>query len=155
MANKIEVILSRTIKLTNAVFKELYLSDEDNFIQIEVNKIDNYIKAKGSQPFGPVIQLNKAFVNEQGEMDFKVILIRQSQNFINHIESPLYIESVFREKDCLYTRFIGKESDLKFAYNKLALYAYEEEIQLTGSSYTVFVDRFDDQVIIDVFMPKK
>ena len=155
MAKKIDVFLSRTIKLSNAVCREVYLSDNESPINIEVERMDNFIKSKGSKPFGPVIQLNKSFVNEDGELDFKIILIRQSQNYINHVELPYSIESVLKEKDCLYTRFQGREEDIKFAYNKLAVFAYEEGIKLTGTSYTVFVDRFDEDVIIDIFMSKE
>lgn len=155
MAKKIDVFLSRTLKLSNAVYKEVYLAEDESPVNIEVERIDNFIKSKGSEPIGPIVQLNKSFVNEDGELDFKIILIRQSQNFINHVEPPFCIEAVLREKDCLYTRFEGSEEDIKYAYNKLAVFAYEEGIKLTGTSYTVFVDRNDENVIIDIFMLKE
>jgi len=52
----------------------------------------------------------------------------------------------------LYTRFIGKETKLKYAYDKLGVYAYENDIELKGSTYTVFVDEDGENFIADVFM---
>jgi hypothetical protein len=46
---------------------------------------------------------------------------------------------------------------MQFAYSKLRLAGYEEEIPLTSETYTVFVDSNEDEgiIIADIFMPKK
>jgi hypothetical protein len=73
------------------------------------------------------------------------------------VEAPYRTEALIRESDCLYTRFVGEEEHMQFAYNKLQLVAYEEDIPLRGDTYTVFVDRNDEDetVTADVFMPKR
>lgn len=54
----------------------------------------------------------------------------------------------------MYARYIGEESKLKFAYDKINLIAFEEDIPLKGDSYTVFVAKNDDGIIADVFMER-
>jgi hypothetical protein len=50
-------------------------------------------------------------------------------------------------------RFTGKTQQLNFAYMKLNVYAFENDVVLDGSSYTVFVNQSEENAIIDVFMP--
>jgi effector-binding domain-containing protein len=66
------------------------------------------------------------------------------------------MESVIRESDCLYTRFTGEGEHLQFAYNKLQVVAYEEEIALRGDTYTIYVNENEEDgtVVTDVFMPR-
>jgi hypothetical protein len=44
--------------------------------------------------------------------------------------------------------------NLQFAYQKLNLVAFEENIKLKGDSYTIFVDRKDGIITADVFMER-
>ncbi|WP_243154566.1 hypothetical protein [Clostridium sporogenes] len=52
----------------------------------------------------------------------------------------------------MFARFNEKEKNLQFVYSKLQLYAFENNIKLLGSSYTVFVDKKENEIIADVFM---
>jgi hypothetical protein len=54
----------------------------------------------------------------------------------------------------MYVSYQGEESKLKFAYDKINLKAFEEDIPLKGDSYTIFIDQQDDQIIADVFMER-
>jgi hypothetical protein len=65
------------------------------------------------------------------------------------------MESVLRITDCLYTRFCDEESKVKHAYDKLNLFAYENDINLTNETFTVFVNQEDDKLTADIFMEKK
>ena len=143
----------KILKLTNVVTVEV---GEENFgrVDIIVEKMDNYIKAKGHMPMGPLIQYSGMKISEGGEMDITVKLIRQSSGYINHVESPYTCEPVMRIKNCMYVRYTGPETMLKFAYDKINLAAFEEDIKLKGDSYTVFVNQVDDDIIADVFMER-
>lgn len=151
--SKINVQINKTLKLSNVMIKKLQ-DDEIEKFQLEVGKIQNYIKAKGAMPVGPLIQHTNVFVNGSGELDIEIKLLLQSNNFIHNIEPPYQMESLIRVKNCMYARFQGEESNLKFAYDKINLIAFEEDIQLKGDSYTVFVDQQDDFIIADVFMER-
>lgn len=150
---KIEFNHEKTLKLTNAVIYELGEEDFEN-LNLIVEKMENYIKAKGYMPIGPLIQYSGTRINENGELDIVVKLIRQSSGFINHVEAPYTCESVMRIKNCMYVRYTGPENMLKFAYDKINLTAFEEDIKLKGDSYTVFVNQVDDDMIADVFMER-
>jgi uncharacterized protein YecE (DUF72 family) len=146
--------------LTNVLLIEL--SKEEDFEQLEnfqnlIDQMDLYIRQHGAQPIGPLIQKTELKVDESGEPQMTITFIRQSDTYLHKVDPPYKMESVIKVPDCLYTRFIGEEKDIQFAYNKLNLTAYEEEIELTGESYTVFVDSDEesDTITADVFMPKK
>jgi hypothetical protein len=54
----------------------------------------------------------------------------------------------------LYVRYEGEENKLKFAYDKIILSAFEEDIPLKGDSYTIFVNQQGDNFVADVFMER-
>lgn len=151
--SKLQYNPNKILKISNVLI--LLLEDSEiSELSTVVQQIENYIKSKGSQPIGPLIQYTSTKVNEQGELDLVIKLMRQSSNFINNVEPPYQMKSVLRIKDCMYVRYTGPESKLKFAYDKINLIAFEEDIELKGDSYTVFVNQVDDNIIADVFMEK-
>lgn len=153
MKQKLQVSQNKALKLTNVLVKTLEKRDFENYEKIVI-KMENYIKIKGSMPLGPLIQYTKSYVNENGELDIKVFLLRQSINYIHNVEDPYKMEPTLSIKNCLYARYTGEESKLKFTYDKLYLLAFEEDIPLKGDSYTIFVDKQDHDIIADVFMEK-
>lgn len=149
----IEMNRDKTLKLTNVIIYTISEADFEN-LNLIVEKMENYIKAKGYMPMGPLIQYSGTRINENGELDIVVKLIRQSSGYINHVEAPYTCEPVMRIRNCMYVRYTGPESMLKFAYDKINLTAFEEDIKLKGDSYTVFVNQVDDDIIADVFMER-
>ena len=55
----------------------------------------------------------------------------------------------------MFARFTEKEENLQYAYSKLGLFAFENDIKLKGDSYTVFVDKNEEGIVADVFMELK
>ena len=153
MSNKISLNCSKTLKLSNILIFEVAPSEDLN-IGVEINRMENYIKSKGYQPIGPLVQYAKTRISEGG-LEIIIKFLRQSSGFINNIDPPYTMEPVLRIRDCMYVRFAGEESKMGFAYDKIKLTAFEEDIELKGDSYTVFVDRVDDNIVADVFMEKK
>lgn len=148
-----EISENKTLKLTNVLIKTLIEEDFENF-EKSVEQMENYIKSKGYQPLGPLIQYTTTKVNENRELDVIIKLMRQVSNYINHVEPPYSMESVIRIKDCMYVRYTGPESKIKYAYDKINLTAFEEDIELKGDSYTVFVNQIDDNIVADIFMER-
>lgn len=62
------------------------------------------------------------------------------------------LKNQIKVSNCLFARFMEKEENLQFAYSKLQLHAFENNIKLKGDSYTVFVDKKDNKMVADVFM---
>jgi hypothetical protein len=151
---KIEINLNKTLKLTNALINTIKLEENINFDLI-IQQMDNYIKSKGFLPIGPLIQKTVYKENEENKFDVYVTFIRQSNNFIHSVIEPYKMESVLRVKNCMYAHYIGPEDKLKFAYDKIHVTAFEEDIDLSKETYTIFVDKQDDNIVADVFVEKE
>lgn len=151
---KIDISKNKCLKLTNVISA---LVEAENLVEFNalVDKINNYILSKGALPIGPIIQKTEYVVNEEGQMDVRFYLMRQSNNFIHSVELPYKIDSVIRVPDCMYARYIGPEETLKFAYDKISIIAFEEDIDLSTENYTILVDQQDDDIVADVFIQKK
>jgi hypothetical protein len=150
---KIQTNYNKTLKLTNVLIKKVDLKGNKG-IDKEVLQMENYLKNKGAQPIGPLIQYTDVEAGNTNEVKIVVKLMRQSNTFMHNIEAPYKMESVIRVKNCMYARYNGEESKLKFAYDKINLIAFEEDIPLKGDSYTIFVNSNDDNLIADVFMER-
>lgn len=154
MSNKIQINENKTLKITNVLIQEIDINKPEDF-NTTVIQMENYIKSKGAMPIGPLIQKTSYSINEEGQLDIQLFFMRQSNNFIHNVEEPYKMESVIRVRNCMYARYIGPEEKLNFAYDKINVTAFEEDIELSNENYTIFVDKQDDDIIADVFVEKK
>lgn len=155
--SKIQCCISKTLKITNVLnYKLLFYNDTFN-TNMDIKQMQSYITVKGATPIGPLIQYTRAFVNENNELDMEITLMLQCNNYIHNVEPPYSMESVIRVPNCMYCRYIGPEDKLKFAYDKIHLEAFENDIELEDCSYTIFVDRNEENetIVADVFIPRK
>lgn len=150
--NKIQINYNKVLKLTNVLINYVDLK-ESKGLDKEVLQMENCLKNKGAQPIGPLIQYTEV-EGTGADVKVNVKLMRQSNTFVHNIEAPYKMESVIRVKNCIYARYTGEESKLKFAYDKINLIAFEEDIPLKGDSYTIFVNSNEDGIIADVFMER-
>ncbi|MDD6083843.1 MAG: hypothetical protein PUB89_13600 [Oscillospiraceae bacterium] len=155
MNNKIEIKVNKVLKLTNALIQDVDIKCDNRNVEHSIIQMDNYIKSKGVTPIGPLIQKTEYSVNDEGQIDIKVYLMRQANNFIHNVEAPYTMESVLRVRNCIYARYTGPEEKLKLAYDKINVTAFEEDIELSNSNYTIFVDKQDDNIVADIFVEKK
>ena len=83
-------------------------------------------------------------------------MLLQCNNYIHSVEQPYFMESVIRVPNSMYCRYVRPEDKLNFAYQKINLEAFENDISLKGDSYTIFVDRNeeDETITADVFMER-
>lgn len=145
---------NKSLKLLNVLSCEFSMNESDSFEHCVIS-MENYLKSKGATPIGPLIQKTEYSVNEEGQLDIKVYLMRQANNFIHNVEAPYTMESVLRVRNCMYARYTGPEEKLKLAYDKINVTAFEEDIELSNTSYTIFVDKQDDNIVADIFVEKK
>lgn len=153
---KLQFYENKVLRLINALKNKILL--EENFnLDIVIEQMQSYIKTKGAVQIGPLIQNIRAFMNDDNEMDMELIMMLQCNNYIHNVEPPYSMESVIRVPNCMYCRYIGPEDKLKFAYDKIHLEAFENDIELEDCSYTIFVDRNeeDETIVADVFIPRK
>lgn len=157
MMNKLQVSHQKTLKLTNVLSCKLNVSDESLNFEAEIQKMQTYIKTKGGIQVGPLIQYTRTELNETGEVDMELVMMLQCNHFIHKTEEPYSMEAVLRVPDCMYCRFVGNEDKIHFGYDKINLEAFENDIVLKDCSYTIFVDRNDEDeiVVADIFVPKQ
>lgn len=142
---------NKTLKLNNVLIREI---SKNEFT--DVNKIahmmESYIKTKANSIVGPMINYSSISTDESGQPKIILKLMMQIKNPIHNIESPYEYKSQIKISNCLFARFLDKEENIQFAYSKLNLYAFENDINLKGDSYTVLVDNKEGKMVADVFM---
>ena len=151
---KIVVKQNKILKLNNVLIREVSQNE-----LIDINKItymmDRYIKAKGNSTVGPMINYSSVEGDENGQAKIIIKLMIQLKNPIHNIEKPYELKNQIRVTNCLFARFTEKEENLQYAYSKLTLFAFENDMKLKGDSYTVFVDKNEEGIVADVFMELK
>lgn len=153
--NKIEISKNKRLKLVNPLVFSIDLSHEDQDIEVVVRQMESIIRARGAQPVGPLIQYTEVKVDEQGEGEIILKVIRQADKYLTHIEPPYSMEPLLEVSNCMYARFHGPEEKLPLAYQKLQVEAFENDITLSDANYTVFVDGDEDgNIMADVFIKK-
>lgn len=151
MHKKITLKENKTLKLKNVLSREL---TQNEFM--DGNKImymmESYIKAKGNSIVGPMINYSSIVSGENGQPKLIAKLMVQLKETIENLEPPYEFNSQIRIPNCLFARFVEKEQNLQFAYAKLNLHAFENDIKLLGDNYTVFVERNESNIVADIFM---
>ena len=139
---EIQTAENKTLKLTNVVSRRIQ-PEEFNNMQIVLTQMHNFIKSNGAQPLGPLVQCIKlpAGPNPQPE--------------IYMMEAGYSMDAVLRVRNCLYAHYVGPMSQSGLASQKLNIMAFEHELELTGTVYTIFVNQDDDEGVVDTFMETK
>ena len=154
MKRSIQTSENKILKLTNVLIQEIDMSQAEQLPQL-IMKMENYLKTKGAIPIGPVIQKTGYNMLPNGQVEVSISIMRQSNNPVHSVNTPYRFESQVRVPNCYYARYIGPEQQLNFAYNKLNIIAFENEVDLVDDYYTVFVDMKDEYLVADVFAEKK
>lgn len=164
MSKVIIIEKNKSLQLKNILIFEVFhlqVLNENNKEQpmdfsmgIEITKMANEIQSKGAQPVGPLIQFSGTNKKSDEDIEIKMSLMLQADRFIQNLDAPYTMEPVISVKNCMYTRFTGYEDDITFAYQKIQVEAYENEIKLTGNTYTVFLDSDEETgtMTADIFM---
>lgn len=147
---------NKILRLTNVLKYKFLLEGEQVDFRIAIEQMQSYIRTKGAQQIGPLIQYTRTFLNENQELDVELILMLQCNHYIHNVEPPYSMESVIRVPDAMYCRYTGPESTLKYAYDKINLEAFENDIKLKDYNYTIFVNSNEEEgtIVADVFVPK-
>ena len=149
---EIKVAENKTLKLTNVLSREIH-PEEMASLPVVLTQMHNFIKSNGAQPLGPLVQCIKlpAGPNPQPE----VYMMQQATQMIPNMEPGYHMDAVLRVKNCLYAHYTGPLSQSQLASSKLQIHAFENDIKMTGSSYTIYVNQDDDDAVVDVFMETK
>ena len=144
---------NKILKLNNVLIRSI---SENELMDIDkiTYMMDSYIKSKGNSTIGPMINYSGVEVDENGEAKVIIKVMVQLKNPIHNVETPYKMKNQIRIINCLFARFNEKEENLQYAYQKLGVHAFENDIKLKGDSYTVFVRQEEENLVADVFMEK-
>jgi len=147
---EIKVAENKTLKLTNVLSREIH-PEEMASLPVVLTQMHNFIKSNNAQPIGPIVQA--MVVGEDRQMH--LYMMQQATQLIPRMEAGYTMDAVLRVRNCLYAHYVGPMSQSGLASQKLNIMAFEHELELTGTVYTVFVNQDDDEGVVDTFMETK
>ncbi|MBE6050417.1 MAG: hypothetical protein E7214_07095 [Clostridium sp.] len=147
---KIIIRENKILKLTNVLIREIRENELDQISKIYY-LVDSYVKSKKNLIVGPMINHSKTIVNRKGQVEVKLELMVQLKEPLENSDEYKF-EKIIRVEDCLFARFIEKEDNLQYAYQKLGVYAFENDIDVKNECYTVFVKKEDENIVADIFV---
>jgi effector-binding domain-containing protein len=150
--NEIKVAENKTLKLTN-VLSRVVLPEELGNLSVILTQMQNFIKSNNAQPIGPLVQAIRMGTGPDHVPE--MYMMQQATQMISKMEPGYHMDAVLRVKNCLYAHYTGPLSKSQLASAKLQIMAFENDIKLTDSSYTIYVNQDDDEAVIDVFMETK
>lgn len=148
-------VKEKALKLINVLCFHMDIASLHVNMNLQIEKVQNYIKTKGAKQIGPMIQYTRTYVNEKNEIDIEIIYMLQCNTMLHDVEHPYTMETEIRVPNCMYIHYVGSGEKLKFAYDKIALEAFELGVKLADENYTVFIDDSNEEegLVADVFVP--
>lgn len=143
---KIKVQKNKTLKLINTLTVDI-CTHELEALFLKVQQMENYIKVNGRKTIGPIVQYTRI-----GEENLETKIILQIDKNIEKLDSIYKYKEVLKVNNCLYCRYNGTNDKLDMAYSKLKVVAFEEDINLTGVVYTVYLNEDEENTVVDIFM---
>ena len=149
---EIQVAEHKTLKLTNVLARKVDGSELGN-LPVVLTQMQNFIRSHNAMPVGPIIQCVKMRTGPNPTAD--IYFMQQVNQLITRLDPGYEMDAVLRVRNCLYAHYVGPMDHSSLASQKLDIYAFENEIELNGNVYTIFVNQDDDDAIVDVFMETK
>ncbi len=153
--NKIDVSLHKTLKLQNVLIRKIEPFEvQDIQPQLELEKMNSFIRANGAIQIGPVIQYNECNMNATNKLEVSISFLLQCNQGISKIQEPYEMKTSIVVPNCMYCHYIGPEEKMKLAYDKMQIVSFENNIALKNESYTIILERDieGDTIVADIFM---
>lgn len=151
IVEKITIKENKTLKLGNILIRDLKETEVTNMDKVTY-MMENYIKSKGNTAIGPLITYSSSSIDECGKVSINSKIMIQLKNSTKKVDYPYKIKDEIKVSNCVFARYTERQESLQYAYSKIQLYAFENDINLKGDSYTIFVNSKSDKLIADVFM---
>lgn len=144
----IEIRYPRSLILENVVSVEINAADEES-IRNAATSLARFLRSNGARARGPLVQKSGPRLAD-GRGAMRGELLRQSSE-------PLQAAGVFKFRthveisSCIMASFHGRAADMSIVYSKLAVYSYENDVNLSGTFYVVHVADEGPVISVDVF----
>lgn len=152
--SKLNVQENKKLKLKNVMVQELTgIAMEE--LDKEINTFINKVQTLNVQTFGPLITCNKGLkIGEDGSMTVDYEVMIQAHDYLQYKNSFKVLDEVVVEH-CVYLRFEDQPEYINFAYSKMDLYFYENDIDELGPVYTIMLHESENLIKMDLFKPVK
>ena len=105
--SKLQLHHSKVLKLQNVLIYKINVEEENIDLGFIVEKMQSYMKVKGTLQIGPLIQYTNVLVKEQEEINIDIYILLQGNNYIHSVEKPYKQEEILRIPHCMYCRYVG------------------------------------------------
>ncbi len=150
--SKLEVKENKRLTLKNVIINELHNIKLEN-LDSEIQKFVNYLQVLKIQTFGPLItKLIGTNIHNDGLITCDYDVMVQAHDY--HLYKDKFkVTKEYNCDYCIYTRFEGKIENLNYAYTKLDLHIYENDLMTKGEVYSVFLSNTPNHMVVDLFRP--
>lgn len=155
--NKLIFCESKILKLKNTIRFEVTEKNKKTNMNILIEQIRSYIKSKGANPVGPIIQYTENYVLDAEEYGIDSAIILQCDKHINNVQLPYIFEEEIKIENALYCRYQGPAEKLGLGYDKINVEAFDKDIEVGDKCYSIFLnnDMIGSEMTVDIFMTKK
>ena len=148
MSESIQIAENKTLKLNNILYREIGSTDNK-----ELNKtmkmIESYMKSNELKPYGPLIIMSETDISGTVNNTIMVQLRLEPKK----TDPPYSFDESMRIERCLMARYMGPANTIQMASMKAQVYAFENNIELSGISYTIVTEqRQDGTILADIFL---
>ena len=150
---KISIYENKILALSNVLSIEVNGDTPDPFNRT-ANLMENFARTMNCRGIGPHIQRVHTHVSNSGAVSVKIELLRQIDEPIK-VRQPYSFEENITLNNCILSRYEGPEEKISFGMQKLFIYAFEKNITLTLTTYTVYVNCANGLMVADIFVEKK
>jgi len=150
--NKLEVKTNKKLILKQVLIKELRDIPIEQ-LDSETKNFHSLINLLNVQTFGPLITKNYGTnIHDDGSITTSYDLMVQAHDYKMY-KKQFKVVSQLQCEHCAYIRFQGESDNMQYAYTKLNLFFFENDLADTGVVYNVFLSNHSENMVLDIFKP--
>lgn len=150
MSKTIETQYPKTLLLENVVSTKAEV-DSPVSMQKAASGLSHFIRTRGAKPRGPLIQVTVVGDGPEADRQTDSEFLRQASTPITGDGSNYTYTARISLSGCVLARFHGEAVNFHIVFNKIAVFAYEHDLELSGKFYAVFVSEDGAMLTADVF----
>ena len=151
---KLEVKTNKKLVLKNVIVHEMK-NIKMSELEKELQKFERNLKLLNVQTFGPLIKKNYGMsISDNGEMTICCDAMIQARDYKQY-QNTYIVHDIYTAEHCVYIRFEDRPEHLNYAYSKLDLFFYENDLESEGIIYSVLINQTSDMITMDLFKPVK
>ncbi|HJJ28034.1 MAG TPA: hypothetical protein O0X70_01410 [Methanocorpusculum sp.] len=147
--NEIQITEGKTLKLHNVLARPVASGEMDEIEKI-ARMFESYTKVKRLTMYGPGILHSRTELNGDSVQQ-KIEFMSQVREIPEKLVSPYTFQELLRAENCLLAQFHGDAEKISLAYNKLQIYSFEHDLNLSGEMFTVILDKQNSVITADIF----